>query len=326
MKLEEIAGLLNGKIEGDSSLEITGVGKIETAKKNEITFISNPQYQKFYNTTNAGALIISNDFVIKKKRDDITLLRVDDPYLSFLKLLETFEENNDEALIGISEYCFVGAGTKFGENIFIANFVNIGKNCTVGNNVKIYSGCKVDNEVIIGDNCTMYPNVSVYKGCRISNNVIIHSGAVIGADGFGFVKSDDGTFKKIPQTGIVRIEDDAEIGANCCIDRATIGETVIGKGVKLDNQIMVAHNVEIGENTVIAAQVGIAGSTKIGKRCMIGGQSGIVGHLTICDDVIIGAAVGVSKSIDQPGIYTGYRARPHREDMKVEVGIRNLAK
>ena len=326
MKLKEIAELLNGRIEGDGELDITGVGKIESAKKNEITFISNPQYDKFFDSTNAGAVIISNDFEIKKNRDDISLLRVEDPYLSFLKLLEKFEEGEDDGSSGIAEYCFVGANTDLGENILIGNFVSIGKNCRIGTNTKIYSGSSIENEVTIGDNCTIYPNVSIYKGCVICNNVIIHSGTVIGADGFGFAKNEDGTYKKIPQTGIVKIEDDAEIGANCCIDRATIGETKIGKGVKLDDQIMIAHNVEIGENTVIAAQVGIAGSTKIGKRCMIGGQSGFVGHITICDDVIIGASVGVGKSIDKPGIYTGYRARPHREDMKIEVGIRNLNK
>ncbi|MEP7145834.1 MAG: UDP-3-O-(3-hydroxymyristoyl)glucosamine N-acyltransferase [bacterium] len=326
MKLEEIALLLNGKTEGDNDTEITGVGKIESAKKNEITFISNPQYDKFYYTTNAGAVIISNDFEIKKTRVDVSIIRVDDPYLSFLKLLEIFEVGEDDNPSGISEFSSVGINTDIGENAFIGNFVNVGKNCKIGSGTKIYSNCSLENEVIIGNNCIIYPNVSIYKGCIIKNNVIIHSGTVIGSDGFGFVKNEDGTYKKIPQTGIVIIEDDVEIGSNCSIDRATIGETRIERGVKLDNHIMIAHNVEIGENTVIAAQVGIAGSTKIGKRCMIGGQSGIVGHLTICDDVIIGAAVGVSKSIYKPGIYTGYRAKPHREDIKMEVGIRNLSK
>lgn len=326
MKLSDIAELLNGKLEGDRDPEITGVGKIETASENEITFISNPLYDKFFNTTKAGAIILSNDFKLKNKRDDISIIRVDDPYLSFLKLLEKFEEDVNTEFTGISDSCVIAENAVLGENVYIGNFVSIGKNCKVGANTKIYSNCTIENDVTLGDNCIIYPNVTIYKDCILGNNVIIHSGTVIGSDGFGFAKNEDGSFKKIPQTGNVVIEDNVEIGSNCSIDRATIGETKICKGVKLDNQIQIAHNVEIGENTVIAAQVGIAGSTKIGKRCMIGGQSGLVGHLRICDDVIIGAAVGVSKSIDKPGIYTGYRARPHREDMKLEIGIRNLGK
>jgi UDP-3-O-[3-hydroxymyristoyl] glucosamine N-acyltransferase len=326
MKLEDVADFLSGKIEGNKDLEITGVGKIEASGKSEITFISNPLYGKFFNTTNAGAIIISNDFEIKSMRDDVSIIRVDDPYLSFLKLLEKFDKQIESESPGISDNCFIDSGTEIGKNIYLGNFSSIGKNCKIGANTKIYSNCSIENDVVIGDNCIIYPNVVIYRSCIINNNVIIHSGTVIGSDGLGFAKQEDDTYKKIPQTGNVIIEDNVEIGSNTCIDRATIGETRICKGVKLDNQIQIAHNVIIGEDTIIAAQVGIAGSTKIGRRCMIGGQAGIVGHLTICDDVIIGSSVGVSKSIDKPGIYTGYRARPHREDMKLEVGIRNLSK
>lgn len=326
MKLEEIAELCNGVLEGAKDREISGVGKIESAKKDEITFISNPLYEKYFKTTKAGAIIISNDFVVKFPRDDISILRVADPYLSFLKLLEKFDKPEDTKLEGISPNSFIEPDSESGKNIYLGNYSSVGKNSKVGNGTRIYPNCSIGDKVVIGDNCVIYPNVVIYSECVIGNNVILHSGSIIGSDGFGFAKQEDGSYTKIPQTGNVVIEDNVEIGSNTTIDRATIGETRICKGVKLDNQIQIAHNVIIGEDTVIAAQVGIAGSTKIGKRCMIGGQSGIVGHLTICDDVIIGAAVGVSKSIDKPGIYTGYRARPHREDMKMEISIRNLNK
>lgn len=326
MKLEEIAELLNAKVEGERDLEISGVGKIQTAKKNEITFISNPLYEKYIDSTEAGAVIVSDDFKIKKKQEQFTILRVADPYTSFLKLLEIFQTDYADELSGISENSFIEPDAELGENIYLGNFTYIGRNCKIGNNSKIYSNCSIETDVYIGNNCIIYPNVSIYKGCEIGNNVIIHSGTVIGSDGFGYAKQEDTSFKKIPQTGKVVIEDDVEVGSNCSIDRATMGETRICKGVKLDNQIMIAHNVVIGENTAIAAQVGIAGSTKIGKRCMIGGQSGIVGHIEICDDVIIGASVGVSKSIDKPGIYTGYRARPLRATLRIEAGMENLEK
>jgi len=326
MKLKDIAGLINGRIEGDNELEIQGIGKIESAGSDDITFISNPKYEKFFNTTAASAVILSEDFVINTGREDISVIRVSDPYNSFLILLEIFEKEKENNLAGISENIHKGKNTILGEDLYIAGFVYIGDDCRIGSGTKIYSNTSIENNCEIGSDCKIYPNVTVYRNCIIGNNVIIHSGTVIGSDGFGFAKQDDGTYKKIPQTGRVVIEDDVEIGSNCSIDRATLGETKISKGVKLDNQIQVAHNVIIGENTVIAAQVGIAGSTKIGKRCMIGGQSGIVGHIEICDDVIIGAAVGVSKSIDKPGLYTGYRFKPHREDLKTEVSIRNIPK
>ncbi len=325
MKLTEIAGILNGRIEGKPDAEIEGVGKIETANKNQITFISNPLYEKYFKTTGAGAIILSENFKTNSNRKDISIIRVDDPYLSFLKILEVFQSNsNDET--GIAENCFVAPGCELGENIYIGNFVSIERNSKIGSNTKIYSNCSIDSDVTIGENCIIYPNVTIYKDCEINNNVIIHSGSVIGSDGFGFARQADGSYKKIPQNGKVVIEENVEIGSNTCIDRATMGETRICRGVKLDSQIQIAHNVFIDENTVIAAQVGIAGSARIGKRCMIGGQSGIVGHITICDDVIIGASVGVSKSINKPGIYSGYRARPYKDDLKNEIAIRNINK
>lgn len=324
MKAGEIAEMLNGTITGDKNLDIINVGKIESASRNEISFISNPLYEKFFNTTNAGAVLLSNDFNIKSPRTDLTVIRVTDPYLAFLKLIDIFNKDEETDEEGISNYSSLGKDVDLGENIFIDEFVKIGNNSSIGNNTKIYSNCSIDRSVKIGQDCIIYPNVVIYKNCEIGDRAIIHSGVIIGCDGFGHAKNEDGSYMKIPQKGIVRIGDDVEIGSNTTIDRATIGETVISNGVKLDNQVQIAHNVEIGESTVIAAQTGIAGSTKIGKRCMIGGKVGITGHLTICDDVMIGAASNISKSISQPGLYTGYRAKPHREDLKIEATLRRL--
>lgn len=323
MKLSEIAELVDGDIEGDPRTEISGVGKIETASANEVTFISNPLYEKFYETTNAGCIIVSREFEVVNRRKDVSLLRVDDPYLSFVRLLETFD-TAPEAQTGISDTAVIGENCELDDELYIGEFVIIGNNCTVGKGTRISNNCSVGRNVKIGALCIIHPNVTLYDGCVIGNNVVIHAGTVIGSDGFGFAREKDGSFRKIPQTGNVVISDDVEIGSNTSIDRATLGSTFIGKGVKIDNQVQIAHNVEIGENTAIAAQVGIAGSTKVGNRCLIAGQAGLVGHITICDDVIIGASVGVSKSITEPGLYTGYRAKPSKEDLRSEIRIRNL--
>ena len=326
MKVIEIANHLNGEVEGNPEIEITNVGKIETAKQDEISFISNPLYEKFYNATNAGALIVSKEFIIKKPKRELTIIRVKDPYLAFISVLKLFDKNKTDKLEGISKNCVLGSNTVVDKDVYIGDFVKIGNDCHIGKSTSIHPNCSIGKEVKIGSNSVLYPNVVLYNGCEIGDNVIIHSGCVIGCDGFGNAKQEDGSYKKIPQIGIVVIEDNVEIGSNCTIDRATIGETRICKGVRLDNQIQVAHNVYIGENTAIAAQVGIAGSVKIGKRCMIAGQSGLVGHITICDDVIIGASVGVSKSITKPGLYTGYRVKPYKEDLKQQASISQIEK
>ena len=326
MKASEISELLDADLDGDPDLEITNVAKIETANPSEITFISNPLYEKYFQTTNAGAVIVSRDFSIPSKRDNLSILRVHDPYRSFLILLEKFDDKNGDDYDGISDDCEIGNDVELGDDLFIGAFTNISDNCSIADNTKIYPNCSLGKGVKVGKNCIIYPNVTIYKYCEIGDNVIIHSGSVIGCDGFGQARQEDGSYLKIPQNGIVKIGNDVEIGSNCTIDRATIGETLIGKGVKIDNQVQIAHNVTIDEDTVIAAQVGIAGSTKIGKRCMIGGQSGIVGHISICDDVMIGASVGVSKSIEKPGLYTGYRAKPNTENLKNEAQIKNIGK
>ncbi len=325
MILTEIAKIISGEISGNSNIEIRGLAKIENAEGDQITFISNPLYAKYFETTKAGAVIVSREFIFPITRSDISVVKVNDPYLAFVKLLEIFEEKKAKPK-GISANSSIDENAVTGKDVFIDDFVKIGSETTIGDNTEIHSNVSIGSKVKIGEDCIIESNVTIYYGSVIGNNVTIHSGTVIGSDGFGFAKDDSGKFKKILQSGIVRIEDDVEIGSNCTIDRATIGETLIRHGVKLDNQIQIAHNVEIDEDTVIAAQVGIAGSTKIGKRCMIGGQAGIVGHLTICDDVIIGASVGVAKSISQPGVYTGYRAKPMREALKDEANIKEISK
>ncbi|MBP9096084.1 MAG: UDP-3-O-(3-hydroxymyristoyl)glucosamine N-acyltransferase [Ignavibacteria bacterium] len=326
MKLSEIAKILNVDFDKSKDIEINRISKIESSSQGDISFIANPQYEKYYSTTNASALIVNKNFHPENLRDDIFLLAVDDSYNSFVRILNEFSQGLVIDKKGISEKSSTGKNCAIGENIFIDDFVSIGNNCFIGDNVKIFSNTTIGDNVKISDNTVIYAGVIIYNDCEIGKNNIIHSGTIIGSDGFGQVRQTDGSFKKIPQIGNVVTEEDVEIGSNCSIDRATIGETRICKGVKLDNQIQVAHNVIIGENTVIAAQTGIAGSTKIGKRCMIGGQAGIVGHIEICDDVIIGASVGVSKSITKPGVYLGYRAKPQAEDLKQEVRIRNLEK
>jgi UDP-3-O-[3-hydroxymyristoyl] glucosamine N-acyltransferase len=326
MKLSEISKLLDGDLSGDTNREIINVGKIESAKADEITFIANPVYEKFYNSTNAGAIIVSRRFKPSKgERRDIPLIKVDDPYLAFLELLDILTPKTELEEVGISEFAVISETAEISDER-----VRIGPNCFIGEKCKIGKGARIlPNSVVlagaeIGENTLIYPNVTIYQRCIIGNNVIIHSGTVIGSDGFGYAKNDDGTYKKIPQKGIVLIEDDVEIGSNCSIDRATMGETRICKGVKLDNQIQIAHNVVIGENTVIVAHTGIAGSTKIGRSCTIAGKVGIVGHIEICDDVIITAASNVSKSITKPGIYSGYRAQPQKDELKQQAILKNI--
>jgi len=334
LKLSELAKLIDGELTGDADIEILGVGKIESAASNEITFIANPAYEKYFTSTNAGAVIVSKSFQFQiiqsdeKSTDNNSypaLIKVDDPYLSFLKLLELFVPTTELQKIGQHKSAIISktsrispVGTGIGANCYI------GDKCIIGKNTQILPNCVLMNDVEVGEDVIIYPNVTIYNGCKIGNNVIIHSGTIIGSDGFGQAKTKDGTYTKIPQKGIVVLEDNIEIGSNCTIDRATIGETRLCKGVKLDNQIQIAHNVYIGENTVIAAQVGVAGSTKIGKNCLIGGKVGMVGHIEICDNVMITAATNVSKSITKPGVYSGYRAQEQKQELKKEALVRGL--
>ena len=331
MKLSEIAALVGGTVEGDPETELNNIGKIESAGPDEITFIANPAYEKFYSTAKAGAIIVSLKFdpakIIRNDKRVIPLVRVKDPYIAFIQVLDKFSPQTELQKIGIHDSAVVADSAEISnEEVRIGAGCFIGEKCRIGSRVSLLPNTVLLSGVEIGDDVLIYPNVTIYTGCKIGNRVIIHSGTVIGSDGFGQAKNPDGSFSKIPQKGIVVIEDDVEIGSNSSIDRATMGQTIIRKGVKLDNQIQIAHNVEIGENTVIAAHTGIAGSTKIGKNCMIGGKVGIVGHIEVCDGVIITAATNVSKSITKPGMYSGYRAQPQMQELKQEAVIRNLLK
>jgi UDP-3-O-[3-hydroxymyristoyl] glucosamine N-acyltransferase len=295
----QIASLISGKIEGDDTVSVSSFGKIETATKGQLAFLANPKYEDFLESTNASIIIINDSQEIKQPHP-ATFIRVADAYSAFATILAMYEKMVTEQLNGIEEPVHISASAKIGENVFIGAFSYIGNNVVIGDNVKIFAQVYIGDTTVIDQDSILYPGVKIYHECVIGKRVILHANTTIGSDGFGFAPQKDGTFKKVPQIGNVIIEDDVEIGANVTIDRATLGSTLIKSGAKLDNLIQIAHNVEIGNNTVIAAQAGISGSTKIGNNVMIGGQAGIVGHIQIADGVKIGAQSGVSKSIKIP--------------------------
>jgi UDP-3-O-[3-hydroxymyristoyl] glucosamine N-acyltransferase len=319
LSLTEIAKLVQGDLEGDGAINIHGVAKIEEAGTGQITFISNPKYAKYIDSTDASAVLVSQDFPKTTK----PVIRTPNPYFAFLKILKVFHPPREMIAKGIHPSALIDQSTKIGANIRISAGVVIDKNGTIGDNVTIHPGVVIGQEVEIGNDTLIYANVVVREQVRIGNRVIIHCGTVIGSDGFGFAREGQ-QYHKIPQVGTVIIEDDVEIGANCTIDRATLGATILHQGVKLDNLIQVAHNVEIGEHTVIAAQTGISGSTKIGKNVMIGGQVGFVGHIEIGDNTTIGAQSGVSKSLPSNSVYFGYPARPMMQAKREEAALRKL--
>jgi UDP-3-O-[3-hydroxymyristoyl] glucosamine N-acyltransferase len=295
----QIAMLINGKVEGDVLASVGSFGKIEEARAGQLAFLANPKYEEYLYTTQASVVII-NDSLELKQLVGASLIRVPDAYTAFATLLHQYQEMMTQQLNGIQQPVFIHETAKLGNNVFAAAFTYIAENVQVGNNVKLFPGVFLGNNVKVGDNTILHPGVKVYNDCVVGRNVTIHAGTVIGSDGFGYAPQPDGSYKKVPQIGNVVIEDFVEIGANTCIDRATMGSTVIRAGAKIDNLIQVAHNVEIGNNTVIAAQAGVSGSTKIGNNVMIGGQAGIVGHIQIADGSKINAQSGVSKSIKTP--------------------------
>lgn len=294
--VKQIAELVDGRVEGDENQQVTRFDKIEDGKKGGLTFLANTKYIQHLYTTEATACIIAEDFVLEQNVKT-SLIRVSEPYAAFAKLL-AFYESIKSPKTGISKMACIDESVQMGSDCYVAEFVSIGKNCIIGNNVKLYPHVVIGDNTVIGDNSTLFAGVKVYDSMQIGQNCIIHAGTVIGADGFGFAPQQDNIYQKVAQIGNVIIEDNVEIGANSCIDRATIGSTIIRKGVKLDNFIQVAHNVEIGENTVIAALTGIAGSSKLGKNCMIGGQVGISGHIKLADGVKLGAQSGVANNIN----------------------------
>lgn len=297
---QQIAYLIGGEIIGDGSTKISKLAKIQEATEGCISFLSNPKYENFIYSTHASAVIVSKSFIPKSKVNT-TLIQVEDPYIGFTVLLEEYHKFICFSKKGVEEPAFIGEGSSIGENYYRGAFSYIGKNCVLGNNVKIYPHVYIGDNVIIGDYTILHSGVKIYSETKIGNHCTIHSGVVIGSDGFGFAPQKDGSYKTIPQVGNVIIEDHVDIGANTVIDCATMGSTIIHQGVKLDNLIQIAHNVEIGKNTVVAAQSGISGSTKIGENCLIGGQVGIVGHLSIANKTSVGAQSGVSKTIATEG-------------------------
>ena len=299
---QQIASLLGGTIEGDATAAVNRLAKIEEGLPGSLSFLANPVYTPYIYTTNASIVIINKDFIADHPIK-ATLIRVENAYESFAKLLEVYNEVQRNK-IGIDSASFIESSATVGTEVYVGAFTYIGKNARIGNKVKIYPNCYVGDNCIVNDDTTLFPGVKIYSDCVIGSFCQLHSGVIIGADGFGF-QPQSGNYKKVPQIGNVVIEDHVEIGANTTIDRATLGSTIIRKGVKLDNLIQIAHNVEIGENTVVAAQTGIAGSTKIGKNCMIGGQVGIVGHITIADGVKIAAQSGIGSSIKENEIVQG---------------------
>ncbi len=297
---KQIADFLNGKVEGDPKISVSDISKIEEGKDGTLSFLANPKYSKYLYTTDASIVLLNEDFELEKNVA-CTLIRVKDAYQAFASLLELYD-NNKPKNVGISKYAIIDDTAEVGKNVYIGPFVYIGKNVRISDNVKIFPHSYISHNVEIKENTILAAGVKVYSDCIIGKECIVHAGVVIGSDGFGFAPKSQKDYKKIPQVGNVIIEDKVEIGSNTTIDRATIGSTIIRTGVKLDNLIQVAHNVEIGANTVIAAQTGISGSTRIGEECMIGGQVGIVGHLNIADNVKIGAQSGISSNIKEKGI------------------------
>jgi len=321
---EQIAALIGGKVEGEPGIAVSTFGKIEEAGKGQLSFLANPKYEDHIYTTLASIIIV-NDSLELKQPLSATLIRVPDAYSAFATLLEKYQQIRTQQLTGIQQPVYMHATVKTGEQLFLGAFAYLGENVIIGNNVKIFPNAYIGNNVTIGDNSIIHPSVKIYSDCIIGNNVVIHAGTVIGSDGFGFAPQQDGSFKKVPQIGNVIIEDFVEIGSNATIDRATIGSTIIRSGAKLDNLIQVAHNVEVGNNTVIAAQAGVSGSTKIGNNVMIGGQAGIVGHISIADGTKINAQSGVSKTIKTPNTaVTGSPAFEYSSALRSQAINRNL--
>ncbi|MCW3128190.1 MAG: UDP-3-O-(3-hydroxymyristoyl) glucosamine N-acyltransferase [Bacteroidetes bacterium] len=314
---KDIAALLGGTLEGNPDQVVTGIAKIEEANSYSLSFIANPKYEQYAQTAEAGILLINQVLPVSNEKIG-AMIRVADPYAAFTTLLELYQKLiSQKQEKGIQQPSHIGNGSTHGSDLFLGAFAYIGENVTIGRNVKIYPGSYIGDEVSIGDDTLIHAGAKIYEGCKIGKGCVIHAGVVIGGDGFGFAPLADGSYKKVPQLGIVEIGNDVEIGANTVIDRATIGATIVKNGVKLDNLIHIAHNVEIGENTVIAAQTGISGSTRIGRQAMIGGQVGIIGHIRIADGVRINAQSGVSKSIEVKNkAVTGSPAAEFRDHYK----------
>ena len=320
---QQIADFLGGEIQGDPSIKVSDFSKIEEGRPGTLSFLSNPKYSQYIYDSQASVILVNKDFQPEREIQS-TLIRVDDAYQSLAKLLSMVDQAKPRKT-GISPLAYIASSAVVGENAYIAPFVYIGDNVTIGKNVSLHPHSCVEDGAKIGENVILFSGVKVYYNCVIGNNCTLHSGSVIGSDGFGFAPTEDGSYKKIPQMGNVVLEDNIEIGANSVVDRATLGSTIIRQGVKIDNLVQIAHNVEVGNNTVIAAQTGISGSTKLGKQCILAGQVGIAGHLHIADGTIFGAQSGVPNSVKKPNqTLQGYPAVPVMTFHRASVVYKNL--
>lgn len=322
-KAKDIAAYLNGEVIGNGDVDVTNVSKIEEGKPGTLAFLANTKYESYIYNTEASVVLVNKKFV-PKKEINTTLIKVEDPYQAFASLLDLYVQAKASVRTGIEQPSYVHETASIGDNIYIGAFAYIGRNSTVGANSKIHPQVHIGDNVSIGDNCIFYAGAKVYDDTIIGNNCIFHSGSVIGSDGFGFAPQKDETFKKIHQIGNVIIEDNVEIGANTTIDCGTMDSTIIRKGVKLDNLVQIAHNCEIGENTVIAALTGISGSTKLGKNCMFGGQIGVAGHLKIGDHVSVGAQSGIVKNVKDKEAMLGSPAIPIKDAIRAITVYKNL--
>ncbi|MDR3365927.1 MAG: UDP-3-O-(3-hydroxymyristoyl)glucosamine N-acyltransferase [Prevotellaceae bacterium] len=323
LSAREIATYLNGEVEGNPDTKVSGFARIEQATQNTLCFLANPKYESYLYTTGAGIAVVSKSFKLRQP-PSCAVVWVDDAYRGIATLLDIYATLNAVQRRGREYPSRVSWRAKVGKNCYIGAFAYIAKGAKVGNNVKIFPRVYIGNNATVGDSCILYPGVTIYAGCHVGNSCILHAGAVIGSDGFGFAPDENKRYKKIPQIGNVVLEDDVEVGANTCIDRATMGSTVIHRGVKLDNLVHIAHNVEVGKNTVMAALTGIAGSTKIGEGCMFGGQSGVIGHLTVGNNVSLTARAGVASNIKDNETHMGFPNMPIGLYRRSHVVFRNL--
>ncbi len=320
----QIAGILGGEIDGNPEIAVDKLAKIEEGVEGSLTFLANPKYTSFIYSTQASITIVNKDFE-PEQGISTTLIKVDDAYKAFSKLLEYYNQVKNNK-VGIEEPVHISESSTMGEGAYVGAFSYIGENVKIGDQVKIYPNVFIGDNVVIGNQVTLFAGAKVYSETVIGDHCTIHSGAILGADGFGFAPNESGEYSKVPQTGNVILEDHVDIGAGTTIDRATLGSTILRRGVKLDNQIQIAHNVEIGEHTAIAAQTGVAGSTKIGKHCLIGGQVGIVGHITIGDRVKIQAQSGIGRNVKDDEVLQGSPALPYADYNKSYVHFKNLPK
>jgi len=320
---QQIADFLGGEIQGDPSVKVSDFSKIEEGKPGTLSFLSNPKYSQYIYDSQASVILVNKDFQPERKVQS-TLILVDDAYQSLARLLTMVDQAKPKKT-GISTLAYISESAVIGENAYIAPFVYIGDHVTIGKNVSLHPHCCLEDGAKLGENVILFSGVKIYYNCVIGNNCTLHSGSVIGSDGFGFAPTEDGSYKKIPQMGNVVLEDNIEIGANTVVDRATLGSTIVRQGVKIDNLVQIAHNVEVGTNTVIAAQTGISGSTKLGKQCVLAGQVGIAGHLHIADGTIFGAQSGVPNNIKKPNqVFQGYPAVPVMTFHRASVVYKNL--